>query len=199
MLHFLILTTWHFGNGKTTKTMEDERFPGVWGEGERAASRMWTFRLLNCFAWHYMGRCYCPTPVLGREEPDSTRRRLWGRTDMKTWLLYSISPKFETVLRNNLWKKKIFPGFHTRPAQAESWGGLGRHMHTFPCRIDHGLWRGKREKQRREKVKQWSRDTCCLPVSNTQTQSQGWDCIPSLQLTPTEGSNSSYTPRGSMK
>lgn len=37
MLHFLILTTWHFGNGKTTKTTEDERVPGVWGEGERAA------------------------------------------------------------------------------------------------------------------------------------------------------------------
>lgn len=120
-----------------------------------------------------------------------------GREDRKTWLLYSISPKFETVLRNNL-LKMIFPGFHTRSAQAESWGGLGRHMHTFPCRIDHGLWRGKREKQRRK----WNGYQEIDAVSQSQTlrsRVRDGTAFNLLQLTPTESSNSSYTPRGFMK
>lgn len=73
--------------------------------------------------------------------------------DTKTWLLYSISPKFETVLRNNL-LKMIFLGFHTRPAQAESWGGLGkRHAHVSLQNRSWTMKGGMRKAKERESEK----------------------------------------------
>lgn len=97
--------------------------------------RGWTFRAVKLFC---MTLCVLQDTSAGQGRTSLNKRRLWGREDRKTWLLYWISPKFETVLRNNL-LKMIFLGFYTRPAQAESWGGLGSDMHTFPCRINHGL------------------------------------------------------------
>lgn len=97
-----------------------------------------------------MGRCYCQHQCW---EGNQTQQEEAVEQDTKTWLLYSISPKFETVLRNNL-LKMIFLGFHTRPAQAESWGGLGkRHAHVSLQNRSWTMKGGMRKAKERESEK----------------------------------------------
>lgn len=126
------------------------------------------------------------------------KRRLWSREDTNTWLLYSVSPKFETVLRNNL-LKMIFLGFHTRPAQAESWGGLGkRHAHVS---LQNRSWTVKEEMRKakeRESEKVVKRQMLSPNLTHSDSES-GWGetALDLLRLTPTEGRSHPTPPRAS--